>query len=114
VKSGNRKVFVIATTLIVVALCATDAGRVGEDGTGAMWVAPELLALLESPASVVCNGVIPAQPTGLPTHGKVTFEWNPETGELWFDPAARMPGITLPEGSPSVPSALALQSCESR
>jgi hypothetical protein len=87
---------------LYAALHAADAGRVHESGTGAMWIAPELVA-----------GSLPVQHCGqktalqsreltfetldprdidteLPrllasaTREVVTFEWNAATGELAF------------------------------
>lgn len=81
---------------------AAAAGRVGEDGTGAMWIAPELVA---ASASIVtqCSLASPARPVDLhfevldpadidvlapslpaDNHAGVDFEWHPATGELTY------------------------------
>lgn len=82
----------------------------GEDGTGAMWVAPELLGAVEAAGLLGCTGEAVAHPTDLSTHGKATFEWHPETGELSFDGSK----LTLPEHFELSGSTLAMQSCGSR
>ena len=86
--------------LSFAALIATDAGRPGESGTGAMWIAPELVA---APASgLPCSQVASlsgrevvfeilepgadADPRLLAAASRemVDFEWDPSTGELAF------------------------------
>ena len=98
------------TFLLLGALASADAGRVGEDGTGAMWVAPELLGALETARFAACSGESFTRRTDLPTHGKVSFEWHPATGELSFEGAK----LTLPEDFDLSASTLALRSCGSR
>jgi hypothetical protein len=107
--SGKRPVSLILLTLLG-AFAAADAGRVGEDGTGTMWVAPELLGAVEAAGLLGCTGEAVAHPTDLPAHGKVTFEWHPETGELSFDGSK----LTLPEDLELSTSTPAAQSCGSR
>jgi hypothetical protein len=98
-------------------LAAANAGRLDEDGTGAVWVAPELLAVLETSPLAGCMHDLYVEPTQMPSEGRVAFEWHPETGELSFaDPAA--PALTHPAASSPFrrpePQPLAIQSCESR
>ena len=85
--SGNR-ISSISALVVLGACAAADAGRVGEDGTGAMWVAPELLEALG-------EGV--TQPVDLQANGRVTFEWHPATGELSFATDGVSPAIRFPE-----------------
>ena len=82
----------------VAMLAASAAGRVGEDGSGAMWIAPELVP--RAPVALECS-----QPSGASNNdlvfeiiiadgqdeprlgaisGNNVFDWNPETGELVF------------------------------
>lgn len=82
----------------------------GEDGTGAMWVAPELLGAVETAGLLNCAGAPLAQPTDLPSHGKVSFEWHPATGELSFDGA----NLTLPEDFDPSASTPTMRNCGSR
>jgi hypothetical protein len=88
--------------LCVSALFATDAGREGESGAGALWVAPELvnvhpdaqpcsqLADLRAPElmfEVLDPDRIDADRPQLlvsATREVVTFEWNATTGELSY------------------------------
>ena len=94
VNSGNRVTIALATLLGLFA--AADAGRVGEDGTGAMWIAPELVAALPH-AQPGCSDEVVAQVTDLAAAGRLTFEWHPATGELSFDARGVMPQVDLPE-----------------
>ncbi len=80
------------------------AGRVGEDGTGAMWIAPELLER-STPPITACGLPGRTQPVELrfervhvddmdlnapqlavqvTDREAVAFEWNPATSELHF------------------------------
>ena len=110
--SGNR-VYSIAALICLGAFAATDAGRAGEDGTGAVWVAPELLEILEAVRLPGCahDVVIEAD---LRNNGRVAFEWHPATGELSFASNGEMLPLTLPEGSLPEPFAPAALSCGSR
>lgn len=88
-------------------VAAAQAGRPGEDGSGAMWIAPELVP----PTAIAEPCVHRGTPTGrnlvfevirldddrqMPARagGAVAFEWNAATGELSIagngaaDPAA--------------------------
>jgi hypothetical protein len=98
VNSGKRPVSL--AFLVIGAFASADAGRLGEDGTGAMWVAPELLETLEA-ALPGCTGNALVTAADLPAQGKVSFVWNPATSELSFDAAARLTSttstLTLPE-----------------
>lgn len=95
---------------------AADAGRVGEDGTGAMWVAPELLELVAPARQTGCAGEAVVTVADLASAGRTTFEWNPDTGELSFDARGVMPQVALPEDwlPDSQVLALTTQSCGSR
>jgi hypothetical protein len=113
VNSGNR-----VTTAVISLLCvfaATDAGRVGEDGTGAMWVAPELLAAV-APAQPECGSNVVVQVTDLAAAGRVNFDWHPATGELSFDARGVMPQVDLPDDwlPDSQDLVTPIQSCGSR
>jgi hypothetical protein len=99
VTSGNRKVY---GTLLGCAgmLAAAQAGRVGEDGSGAMWIVPELVS--RRPSITACTHtvqpakrdivfeVIRAQAGSNDVRllrgasGAVVFEWNEATSELSF------------------------------
>ncbi len=92
------------------ALAAADAGRVGEDGTGAMWVAPELLEAVAAAAG--CASSVAA--TTCNRMARVAFEWHPATGELSFAADDVHPAITLPEDFFPEPLASATRSCGSR
>lgn len=96
-------------------LAAANAGRPDEDGTGAVWVAPELLAALEASPFGSCTRDVVIEPARMQAEGRVAFEWNPATGELSFadteTPAPTRPAPSFP--SPH-PEALAIQSCGSR
>ena len=78
-------------------LAAAEAGRVGEDGTGAMWVAPELMDAGKPATLLGCANRAVAQVADLTSAGRVAFEWHPATSELSFDGHAVMPQVTLPE-----------------
>jgi hypothetical protein len=112
----------------VAALAAAPAGRVGENGTGAMWIAPELVA---APMPVVTCGersaprsrelvferLLPGAPQELPpaaaAGGAVTFEWNSETGELSFASVAPS-GVFDDLERGAVQAALSTDSCGPR
>ena len=112
-------------------LAATDAGRVGESGTGAMWVAPELL--LDAPAAQPCSqpaafrtrelvfetveldDIDAELPRQLAASARevVAFEWNAHTGELSYNTTAatRVFNDLAPSSPASAPSG---PSCGSR
>ncbi len=110
--SGNRTSS-IAVLIFLGAFAAADAGRVGEDGTDAMWVAPELVQLMEEHSLPGSTHEVVIR-TDLQTNGRVVFEWHPETGELSFAAAAVEPALTLPEDFSSAPSVRIPQQYESR
>jgi hypothetical protein len=102
VKSGYRTVSISLALLAV--LSAPDAGRDGESGTGAMWIAPELAGAATPTAQAQpCSQSIALHARELlfetigPGEGRaspllahasremVRFEWNPATGELSYD-----------------------------
>jgi len=97
------------------ALAAANAGRPDEDATGAVWVAPELIAVLEASPLAGCMHDVHIEPVKMQADGRVAFEWHPDTGELSFADADA-PALTRPAASsPSLrPQSLAIQSCESR
>lgn len=101
VKSGNRSVSVALFSF--AALHAADAGRVGESGSGAMWIAPELVQVQVQMSAPVqpCSATASLRTRQLvfetlepggeepglpPAAGRevVSFEWNPRTGELYY------------------------------
>jgi hypothetical protein len=75
---------------------ASQAGRVGEDGSGAMWIAPELVR--STPSLRECSQAghavalpltfekleLSAAETMVETPRGTIFAWNPATGELGF------------------------------
>jgi hypothetical protein len=100
VSSGNpvhRGIFAC-----VALVAASQAGRVGEDGSGAMWIAPELI----QPPAALADCSHTSEPHDLElvfeaielgeteldlsrlaaagSRRSVAFEWNPATGELSF------------------------------
>jgi len=90
---------------------------VGEDGTGAMWIAPELLEFTRPTVNSGCTGEIVMQVSDLASAGRSNFDWNPVTGELSFDAQRVMQQVTLPEDwlpEESERPALPTQSCGSR
>jgi len=100
--------------MLLGAFAAADAGRVGEDGTGAMWVAPELVEAMGEDGLPGCMHEVVIR-TDLQTNGRVVFEWHPETGELSFAAGAIQPALTLPEDFSSEPSIRPIsQNCGSR
>jgi hypothetical protein len=113
VNSGNR-IFSFCTLLLLGGFAAPDAGRVGEDGTGAVWVAPELLEALESPKFPVCAHDAVIEVAAVQSNGRVEFEWHPATGELSFAAEGLNPPVTLPEYLVPEPLAAATRNCESR
>ncbi|HEY6124522.1 MAG TPA: hypothetical protein VIV63_07705 [Steroidobacteraceae bacterium] len=112
--SGNR-VYLVSLALFGL-LAAADAGRVGEDGTGAMWIAPELLEAASPAASVACTTPAVVHVTDLSSAGRVAFEWNPATSELSFHAQGIPRQVTLPEDwlSGAQELSLATMSCGSR
>lgn len=94
-------------------LAAANAGRPDEDGTGAVWVAPELLAALEASPLGGCMHDVLIEPARMQADGRVAFEWNPATGELSFADGNALTRQEASSLSPR-PEALAIQSCESR
>jgi len=113
VNSGNRTIS-IAALVFLGALAAADAGRVGEDGTGAMWVAPELLEALGAAKFPGCTHEVVIEAADLQSNGLVVFAWHPATGELTFTTNGVKPAITLPEEVSLEPLNPAIRSCESR
>lgn len=85
----------------------------GEDGTGAMWVAPEIVAVLEAVKLPGCTHEVVIE-ADLQTHGRVAFAWHPETGELSFAADGPTPALTLPADLSAEPLARATRSCGSR
>ena len=100
VKSGKRTVSIHVFALAALS-AATLAGRVGEDGTGAMWIAPELLQrapLITATCSQSTRiqtvdlkfevlELVELDTSGTPladNHEVVDFEWNPSTSELSY------------------------------
>jgi len=112
VNSGNRTVTLAALTLLGLVIAA-DAGRVGEDGTGAMWIAPELVAAVDPAIEGRCTSDVVVQVADLASAGTMTFEWHPETGELSFDPQRVMQRVTLPEDWLPEESAMLVQPTQS-
>ena len=102
----NKGNFTVSTTFLAfVALMATNAGREHEPGTGAMRVAPELLAAprpvqaCDQPAAPRAELVFEILEAGdgddelprvLATGARevVDFDWNEATGELTFSTTA--------------------------
>jgi hypothetical protein len=131
VNSGNRSVF-SGVLGCVVLLGAAQAGRVGEDGTGAMWIAPELI---RSPPAVLECGQEEAETQALElvfetldlgdeaadlprltaagTRKTVVFDWNATTGELSFNGAVPAPVFTA-ESVASRNFSLLARNCGSR
>jgi hypothetical protein len=89
-------------TLVVLAAAAT-AGHENENGTGAMWIAPELVAVQAPPAGSTCSQSAVSQraqlrfemldPADIEEHlatppartrAVVGFEWDAVSGELSF------------------------------
>ena len=113
VTSGTRslQLFLLAG---FAALAAGNAGHRHENGTGAVWVAPELLAALDSRVSSCMPDVL-IEPARMQADGRISFEWHEATGELSFADAPGF-GITRPADLSTSPSPqplpLAMQSCE--
>lgn len=98
--SGNRSVSGIL--LLLATLVATDAGRVGESGSGAMRVAPGFVRTSTEIATpcqatnarsreIVFEMIEPGDDAAMALIASreiVRFEWRPETGELVYDTAA--------------------------
>ncbi len=129
VKTGNHTV---SMALLALAVMTTDAGRDSENGTGAMWVAPELVA--SSPALVeTCSQRTGQRPDlvfeilepdnieaelprllAMSAREVVDFEWHSATGELTFRttaPTAVFSDLEFPAGRASAHQAAW---CESR
>jgi hypothetical protein len=103
VNSGNRSAYLPVLSLLGV-LAAADAGRVGEDGAGSIWLAPELVELLEPGlGEPTCGGSRRVQSASVSDEGggvrPVSFEWNPRTGELSFETRVRATAFPLPEAA---------------
>jgi hypothetical protein len=99
VNSGNRTVFSLLFAGVAIA-ASSQAGRVGEDGSGAMWVATELLA--PPPSAATCSqptqfhaeelvfetimdrGELDWATSGVLAGKAVLFDWNGRTGELTY------------------------------
>lgn len=122
--------------LLLVAFRATDAGRAHESGTGAMWIAPELVGpeltgkslpaqTCSQSAALTAREVvfetldaddIDADLPRLLASGArevVRFEWNAATGELGFDTEARTTVFT-DLASSSRASSASTRNCGSR
>ena len=107
VKSGKRTVSIHVFTLVALSAAAL-AGREGEDGTGSMWIAPELVAK-SAPFTAGCS--LPTRtrnvelrfemldPRDIDSHSPqlslqdaqreiVKFDWNPATSQLTYRSAA--------------------------
>lgn len=124
--------------LLLVAFRATDAGRAHESGTGAMWIAPELVGpeltgktlpaqTCSHSAALAAREVVfetldadaEAIDADLPrllasgAREVVRFEWNAATGELGFNTQA---GTTVFRdlASSSHASSVPIRSCGSR
>lgn len=115
---------------LLAALGAPDAGRDDENGTGALWVAPELVAAashLVQPCGqsaafhareLVFETLDPGErddPPAPAAAGRemVRFEWNPATGELSYDTSAPS-GVFSDLATSSRISARHSRSCGSR
>lgn len=102
-KTGNHAVYIVF--LSFATLTATNAGRDGENGTGAMWIAPELVA--DSFQVQTCSqqagqrsdlvfetlqpeDIDTEMPRMMATAARevVDFEWNAASGELGFSTTA--------------------------
>src|SRR4029079_13782338 len=66
------------------ALAAANAGRPGEDATCAVWIAPELGAVLEASPLAGCMHDVHIEPVQMQADGREAFEWHPEPGNLAF------------------------------
>jgi hypothetical protein len=112
VNSGNRSVSIVALTLLG-SLCAAAAGDAYEDGTEAMYFAPEVTARL--PAGAECADSMQFERIHLTGGGAmVDFDWKPHTGELSFHVRASTARVTLPERFLTAASVSPVPSCESR
>jgi hypothetical protein len=129
VKSGNRRVFTALLTSFV-ALGAADAGFHGEDGSGMVWVAAELLVpdsgdpgcrivtlpqkaalhfeTVDSSAEYTAEA---AETLAGGTGRMVSFDWNAATGELSFTASVGIAALTLPEDYVQVASDQSIRSC---
>jgi hypothetical protein len=85
---------------------------VGDDRTGALWVAPELVEAMNTPRLPRCIRDLAVEPAELQTNGRVVFEWHPETGELSFAADGVQPPTTLPEDFSPEPLGATAQTCE--
>jgi hypothetical protein len=117
----------------VALLAAAQAGRPGEDGSGAMWIAPELIELIPlesrtencalregSPGQELVFEVIrlDERPDTARFVGDirrpVAFEWNARTGELSIAGSAGKGMFRDVRGVPVGATALPARSCGSR
>lgn len=116
--------------MLCATLYAANAGRPGESGTGAMWIAPELvdsrhaaqpcrqLTRLDAPDLVFERLDFPATD---PDHPELTdsarevvaFDWNPATGELSYSATATT-RVFSDLGYATLASAAAGRNCGSR
>jgi hypothetical protein len=87
---------------------------VRESGTGAMWVAPELLETPGAANLLDCAHVGVIAMPNLHENGRVVFEWHPDTGELSFAANDVKPAITLREDFSPELLATATATCGSR
>jgi hypothetical protein len=103
--AGVKGCATVSFGLLLAAFISPHAGRVSESGTGAMWVAPELVATHAGPAQPCAqSAALRAKSLVFETIERgasfdearlasaarevVSFEWNPATGELSFSTSA--------------------------
>jgi hypothetical protein len=118
--------------LLLATIVSPQAGRIGEGGAGAVWIAPELVATRPVPTAQPCMQTAALRTRTLvfetlePDEGGidegalltasrevVSFEWNPATGELSYDTSATTGMFS--DLAASSPAALrAARSCGSR
>jgi hypothetical protein len=103
----------IAALTLLGSLWAEAAGDAFEDGTEAMYFAPEVTA--RSPAGAECGDSMQFERIHLTGGGAmVDFDWEPQTGELSFHARASTARVTLPERFLTAASVSPVPSCESR
>ncbi|HEX6636868.1 MAG TPA: hypothetical protein VF033_04350 [Steroidobacteraceae bacterium] len=103
----NAGKYRVSIGFLIAAFMAVDAGRVGESGSGAMWIAPEFVSAARI-SSTPCGQTASLEPRELvfetiepgefdareareltaAAREIVRFEWNPATSELRYDTAA--------------------------
>jgi hypothetical protein len=128
VNSGNRRF--LPALILCATLYAANAGRPGESGTGAIWIAPELLesrhdvqpcrqlTTVDAPDPVF--EMLEAETADLDgpqladsAREVVAFEWNPATGELSYSATATT-RVFSDLGYATLASAAAFRNCGSR